>query len=120
EAVCRYLGRPVGQARLRTFSDGAIEVRIGENVRGRDTVVVDDVVFTGGTLCNLAEWLARAGARSVRAVVTHALLTGDAVARIEASPFAQVLVTDTVPLPPAAEASGRVRVVSVAPLFAEA
>ncbi len=90
------------------------------DVRGRDTIVVDDVVFTGGTLCNLAEWLARAGARSVRAVVTHAVLTQETIARIKASPFAEVLVTDTVPLPAGGAAGGRVRVATVAPLFAEA
>jgi len=90
------------------------------DVAGRDTVVVDDIVFTGGTLCNLAEWLVYAGARSVRGMVTHGLLTSDAVARIEASAFDEVLLTDTVPLPSAALDGGKIREVSVAPLFAEA
>jgi ribose-phosphate pyrophosphokinase len=92
---------------------------LGE-VRGRDTIIIDDVVFTGGTLVNMAEALAKAGARSVRAVVTHGLLTGDAVARIRASPIIQLLVTDTVPLPECATGDDRIRQVSVAPLFAEA
>jgi ribose-phosphate pyrophosphokinase len=89
------------------------------DVAGKDAVVVDDIVFTGGTLCNLAEWLVKAGARSVRAMVTHGLLTADAVKRIDASAFDEVLLTDTVPLPVATD-MGRIRVVSVAPLFAEA
>ena len=88
------------------------------DVAGRDTVIVDDIIFTGGTLCNMAEAVMAAGARSVRAAVTHGLLTGDALARIEASPLAEVLVTDTVPLP--AGAGPRIRQVSLAPLFAEA
>ena len=90
------------------------------DVKDRDCIIVDDVTFTGGTLCNLAERLMQEGARSVRTVVTHALLAGDAVSRIEASPFAEVIVTDTVPLPANARECDRVRVVSVAPLFAEA
>ncbi|MGH2351526.1 MAG: ribose-phosphate diphosphokinase [Chloroflexota bacterium] len=87
------------------------------DVEGRDAVIVDDIIFTGGTLCNMAQVVMERGARSVRALVTHGLLTGDALARIKASPLVEVIVTDTVPTP-ATEA--RVRTVSVAPLFAEA
>ena len=88
------------------------------NVRGRDAVIVDDIIFTGGTLCNMAEAVMRAGARSVRAAVTHGLLTGDALQRIEHSPLEQVLVTDTVPRP--AGAGERIKQLSLAPLFGEA
>jgi ribose-phosphate pyrophosphokinase len=90
------------------------------DVKGRDTVMVDDIIFTGGTLVNMANALMEAGARSVRAAVTHGLLTGDALARIETSPLRQVLVTDTVPIPPGTAANGHVHQVSVAPLFAQA
>jgi ribose-phosphate pyrophosphokinase len=86
------------------------------DVAGRDAVIVDDIIFTGGTLCNMAEVVMGRGARSVRAMVTHALLTDDALRRIEDSPLTEVLVTDTVPVP----AAPQVRTVSVAPLFAEA
>src|SRR5687768_11526177 len=88
------------------------------DVKGRDCVLVDDIIFTGGTLVNMAEAVMDAGAKSVRALVTHGLLTGDAVARIEASPLAEVIVTDTVP--PPATTTDRVTRVSVAPLFAQA
>jgi ribose-phosphate pyrophosphokinase len=86
------------------------------DVVGRDAVIVDDIIFTGGTLCNMAEVVKARGARSVRALATHALLTDDAGQKIRASPLVEVLVTDTVPVPPAP----RVRAVSVAPLFAAA
>jgi ribose-phosphate pyrophosphokinase len=89
------------------------------DVRGRDAVIVDDIIFTGGTLTNMAQALVDAGARSVRAAVTHGLLTGDALARIQDSPLAQVLVTDSVPLR-AGAAAARVRQLSLAPLFAAA
>jgi len=92
------------------------------DVRGRDAILVDDIIFTGGTLCNMAERIMAEGARSVRALATHALLTGNAVECILASPIAELLVTDTVPV--SAEKSAalgpRLRQVSVAPLFAEA
>jgi ribose-phosphate pyrophosphokinase len=82
-------------------------------------VIIDDIVCTGGTLCNMARAVVDAGARSVRAVVTHGLLTGDAPAAIRASPLQEVVVTDTVPLPPSARNTDCVRQVTVAPLFAE-
>jgi ribose-phosphate pyrophosphokinase len=90
------------------------------DVRDRDAFLVDDIIFTGGTLTNMAHAVKEAGARSVRAVVTHGLFTGDSVELVRSSPLAEVIVTDTVPLPPAAALEPRIRQVSVAPLFAEA
>jgi ribose-phosphate pyrophosphokinase len=107
--------------KIRPTQDERSEVTalLGD-VEGRDAVIVDDIIFTGGTLCNMARTVAEAGARSVRAMVTHGLFTGSAVQAIRDSPLEEVIVTDTVPLPVAAAAEPRVRHVSVAPLFAEA
>jgi ribose-phosphate pyrophosphokinase len=107
--------------KIRPERDERSEVTalLGE-VRGRDAILVDDIVFTGGTLANMARAVAEAGARSVRAMVTHGLLTGNAVPLLGASPLSEVIVTDTVPLPAAAAAEPRIRQVSVAPLFAAA
>jgi ribose-phosphate pyrophosphokinase len=88
------------------------------DVAGRDAVIVDDIIFTGSTLCNMAEVVVARGARSVRALVTHGLLTDDAVPRIQASPLTETIVTDTVPV--RTVPGGAVRTVSVAPLFAAA
>jgi ribose-phosphate pyrophosphokinase len=90
------------------------------DVRDRDAVLVDDIIFTGGTLTNMAHAVKAAGARSVRAAVTHGLFTGESAELVRSSPLAEVIVTDTVPLPPAAALEPRIRQVSVAPLFAEA
>jgi ribose-phosphate pyrophosphokinase len=107
--------------KIRPTNDEHSEVTalLGE-VRGRDAIIVDDILFTGGTLCNMARAVADAGARSVRAAVTHGLLTDNAVAAICETPLEEVIVTDTVPLPASARHERRVRQVSVAPLFAEA
>jgi ribose-phosphate pyrophosphokinase len=107
--------------KVRAFHDERSEVAtlLGE-VRDRDAILADDIVFTGGSLANMAHVVHDAGARSVRAVVTHGLFTGDAVQRLRTSPLREVVVTDTVPLPAAAAAEPRIRQVSVAPLFAEA
>src|SRR3984893_1619918 len=85
------------------------------DVRGRDAIIVDDVIYTGGTLCNMAQAVAAAGARSGgAAVVTPGLCPAPPVAAIRDSPLLEVIVTDTVPLPASAAAEKRVRQLSVA------
>jgi ribose-phosphate pyrophosphokinase len=107
--------------KVRAYHDERSEVvALLGDVRGRDAILADDILFTGGSLANMAQAVHEAGARSVRAVVTHGLFTADAVERLRASPLGEVVVTDTVPLPAAAAAESRIRQVSVAPLFAEA
>jgi ribose-phosphate pyrophosphokinase len=107
--------------KVRAFHDERSEVAalLGD-VRGRDAILADDILFTGGSLANMAHAVAKAGARSVRAVVTHGLFTGEAVSLLREAPLEEIVVTDTVPLPPAAEADPHICQVSVAPLFAEA
>ena len=115
-------GAAVGdKVRPRRDERSAVVALMGD-VRGRDAVLVDDIVFTGGTLCNMAAALVAAGARSVRALATHALLTEDAPRRIAGSPIRELLVTDSVPVgeEKLAALAGRGRVVAVCPLFAEA
>jgi ribose-phosphate pyrophosphokinase len=89
------------------------------DVADRNALIVDDFTMTAGTLGEVATELMRAGARSVMAAVTHGVFVPGAMERLEASPIRRLLVTDSVenhPLP----LSPRVRVVSVAALFAEA
>jgi ribose-phosphate pyrophosphokinase len=107
--------------KVRAFHDERSEVTalLGD-VADRDAVLADDIVFTGGSLANMADEVLKRGARSVRAVVSHGLFTGDAVERIRSSPLVEVVATDSVPLPERAAAEPKIRQVSVAPLFAEA
>ena len=90
------------------------------DVAGRDCIIIDDIIDTAGTLCNAARALAEKGARRVTACATHALLSGDAIARIEDSPLEQVVVTNTLPLGEDAARSKKVRVLTVARLLGEA
>lgn len=90
------------------------------DVKGRRCIVVDDILDTAGTLCNAARALMAAGARSVSACVTHPVLSGPALERLAASPLDEVIVTNTLPLTPAAQACNKIKVVSIAPLLAEA
>ncbi len=91
---------------------------IGE-VSGKTCVLVDDMVDTAGTLCQAAQALKDEGAVRVVAYITHALLSGDALARIEGSALDELVVTDTIPLSDAASRCGRIRQLSVAALLAE-
>lgn len=91
---------------------------IGE-VRGRTCILMDDLVDTAGTLCEAASALKSHGARKVLAYCTHAVLSGQAVPRIEASELDELVVTDTIPLSPEAKACARIRQLSVAELLAE-
>jgi ribose-phosphate pyrophosphokinase len=92
---------------------------IGEVV-GKTAIIVDDMIDTAGTLTQAVDSLLRNGAKRVFAVATHALLSGPALSRLTESGIEKVLVTDTIPLSPAAQGCGKIEVISVAPLVAEA
>jgi ribose-phosphate pyrophosphokinase len=91
---------------------------IGE-VEGRTCLLIDDMVDTAGTLCQAAQALKDEGALKVVAYITHPVLSGNAVDRISKSALDELIVTDTIPLSPAAKACGRIRQLSVAALLAE-
>jgi ribose-phosphate pyrophosphokinase len=90
------------------------------DIEGRDCVILDDMIDTAGTLTNAAKALKDKGARSVSAAATHPVLSGPAVERIAASVLEEVVVSDTVPLSPAALATGKFKVLGVARLLGEA
>jgi ribose-phosphate pyrophosphokinase len=91
---------------------------IGE-VEGRSCVLIDDMVDTAGTLCQAAQALKDAGAARVVAYITHPVLSGAAIERIEKSVLDELVVTDTIPLSDAARACKRIRQLTVAGLLAE-
>ncbi|MBE98453.1 ribose-phosphate pyrophosphokinase [Flavobacterium coralii] len=88
---------------------------IGE-VKGRNVILVDDMVDTGGTLTKAADMMMERGAISVRAICTHAILSGDAYEKIEKSQITELIVTDSIPLK---KQSSKIRVVTCADLFAD-
>jgi ribose-phosphate pyrophosphokinase len=90
------------------------------DVDGRDCIMLDDIVDSAGTLCNAAKALRTAGANSVTAYVTHGVLSGDAVERVDASPLEALIVTDSIAATPAVSNAKKVKILSVAPLLAEA
>jgi ribose-phosphate pyrophosphokinase len=92
---------------------------IGE-VKGRACVLIDDIVDSGGTLCNAAQALMDAGAKSVAAYISHGVLSGGAVARVNNSALTELVITDTILPTEAAAASDRIRVLTIAPLIGEA
>jgi ribose-phosphate pyrophosphokinase len=92
---------------------------IGE-VDGRSCILVDDIVDSGGTLCNAADALLAKGATDVCAYITHGVLSGGAVARITASKLKTLVITDSIQATEAVRVSRNIRVLSIAPLIGEA
>lgn len=88
---------------------------IGE-IEGRDIVLIDDIIDTGGTLCKAADMMMERGAASVRALCTHAVLSGKAYENLEKSRITELIVTDTIPLK---RESPKIKVLSVAGMFAD-
>ena len=89
---------------------------IGE-VKGKNVLIVDDLIDTAGTLTNAAAAMKERGALDIRAMCSHPILSGPAFQRIEDSPIDELLVTDTIPL---RQPSEKIKVLSVANIFAEA
>jgi ribose-phosphate pyrophosphokinase len=92
---------------------------IGE-VSGRNCIMIDDIVDSGGTLCNAAQALLDAGAKSVTAYITHGVLSGGAVARVDNSALKELVITDSILPTDAAKDSKRIRILPIAPLIGEA
>ena len=90
------------------------DMRVIGDVKGRNVVLVDDMVDTAGTLATAADMMLKNGALSVRAVCTHPVLSGTAYERIENSKILELIVTDTLPSIP----SPKIKVLSIAPMFA--
>jgi len=86
------------------------------DVKGRDVVLVDDIIDTAGTITKAADMMMEQGASSVRAVCTHAILSGKAYDYIEKSNITKVIVTDTIPLK---KPCSKIEVLTTAPLFAD-
>lgn len=126
--------RATGYARLLGASDIALVYKerdvavnnqseamamIGD-VKGKNVLIVDDMVDTAGTLVHAANYIKESGAKSVRAAITHGLLSGPALERIGSSALAEVIITDTIPAREDVLKNPKITVVSVAPLLAEA
>jgi ribose-phosphate pyrophosphokinase len=90
------------------------------DVRGKDCIIIDDMIDTAGTLAGAARALEEKGAKRIVACATHGVLSGPAVQRIVDSPLTEVIVTDTMPLSEAAKACGKIKQVSIARLLGEA
>ena len=89
------------------------------DVEGRRCIMVDDIVDSAGTLCNAAAALREAGAKAVHGYVSHAVLSGEAVARVSSSELESLVVTDTIQTTEAVESAENIRVLPIAPLMAE-
>jgi ribose-phosphate pyrophosphokinase len=116
-AYSKYLGSEVVicyKQRLKANVISTMEL-IGD-VKNQHVIIVDDMIDTGGTLTKAADLMMEKGALSVRAICTHAILSGQAYERIENSKLLELIVSDTIPLK---RVSSKIKVVPCAPLFAE-
>jgi ribose-phosphate pyrophosphokinase len=116
------LGTPLANIHKRRDPNKANEVAVGEvvgDVNGRVCLLVDDMIDTGGTICQAAAALKAHGAKRVIAAATHPILSGPAAARLNASEFEEVIVTNTLPTPDSLNIP-KLTVLSMAPLIAQA
>tara|TARA_R110000824_G_scaffold195974_2_gene378928 strand:- start:447 stop:1382 length:936 start_codon:yes stop_codon:yes gene_type:complete len=90
------------------------------DVKGRFCIMIDDIADSAGTLCNAADALIEAGATDVVAYITHGVLSGKAVERVNASQLRKLIITDTIQAPQSALDSNKIRVLPIAPLLGEA
>ncbi|HSP10359.1 MAG TPA: ribose-phosphate pyrophosphokinase [Candidatus Dormibacteraeota bacterium] len=119
EAVANDLNAPIAFGYKRRAGDEVEMIAVSGEVKGRDCVVVEDIITTGTTISKLAESLHDQGAHRVLIAATHPVLTGDAVKRLKDAHVDEVIVTDSVPIP-AEKLGPPITVLSVAPLLAEA
>ena len=120
-AIAKRIDADLAIIDKRREAAGVSEVMnvIGD-VKNRDCILIDDIVDSGGTLCNAAVALMDQGATSVSAYITHGVLSGGAVARVAASPIEKMVITDSIMPTEAVRVSPNIRPLSIATLMAEA
>lgn len=119
--LAKRLGGALAIVDKRRERAGVSEVmNIIGDVKGRSCILVDDIVDSAGTICNAAEALMNAGAKDVCAYASHGVLSGGAVARIEASALKSMVVTDSIGVTEEVQRSPSIRRISIAPLLGEA
>ena len=94
-------------------------IQVIGDLAGKRAVLMDDIIDTAGSIVSAAEMVAERGASEIYAYATHGILSGDAVAGLETAPIKEIVLTDTIPIPPAKRGS-KIRVLSIAPIVAEA
>ena len=120
-ALAKRIDAPLAIVDKRRDKPGESEVmNIIGDPSGRDCILVDDIVDSGGTLCNAAEALLNQGAKSVTAYITHGVLSGGAVARVSSSKLKELVITNSIEPTAAVLAAPNIRTVSIAPLMGEA
>ena len=117
-SYAKFLGVPMVIChKSRAKANEVAEMTIIGDVTDKDVILVDDIVDTAGTICKAADLMMQNGARSVRAVASHAVLSDPATERIDASALKEMIFTDSIPL---RKHSDKIHIVSVANIFAEA
>jgi ribose-phosphate pyrophosphokinase len=120
-ALAKRLSSGLAIVDKRRDKPGSSEVmNIIGDVTGKSCVLVDDIIDSGGTLCNAATALLENGAAEVSAYITHGVLSGKAVERINKSDLSSLVITDTIGATEAVSASSVIRTISIAPMFAKA
>jgi len=120
-ALAKRIDAPLAIVDKRRERPGESEVmNIIGDVTGRSCILVDDIVDSGGTLCNAAEALLEEGAKEVFAYITHGVLSGGAVARIASSKLKELVITDSILPTEAVKVARNIRVISIADLLGEA
>jgi len=120
-ALAKRIDAPLAIVDKRREKAGESEVmNIIGDVAGRDCILVDDIVDSGGTLCNAAEALLEKGATSVTAYITHGVLSGGAAARIGQSALKELAITNSIEPTKAVLSAPNIRTISLAPLLGEA
>jgi ribose-phosphate pyrophosphokinase len=104
----------------REGPNSAVAMHLIGDVKGRDAIVIDDIIDTAGTLVQAVSAIDREGARRILACGVHAVLSGPALARIKDSPIEEVVVTNSIPMPDDKRQIPRITVLTVAPLLGEA
>lgn len=117
-SYAKYFGVPMAIGyKLRKKANEISEMQIIGEVKGMDVLLVDDIVDTAGTITKAADLIMKEGARSVRAIASHAVMSDPATRRVEESHLTEILFTDSIPYN---KESTKVQIHSVAPVFADA